>query len=160
MTDTLRGAVLIAAALACALQAGVYYAFSCSVLPGLRLGDPRVFVAAMQQINVAIINPWFVASFLGAPLLAGVGMALHLGGRPGLGATIAAFVFALVTAVITIALNVPLNDALAAAGDPTAIADPVDVVTRFDSAWTLWNTVRAITSTASVGCLAWALMVR
>jgi uncharacterized membrane protein len=159
VNDTVRGTVLVAAELTSALQAGTYYAFSISVLPGLRLGDPRVFVATMQQINVAIINQWFMASFLGAPLLAAVGIALHLGGRPGLGLTIAAFVFALATAVITMALNVPLNNALMVAGDPTAIADPAAVVARFDAPWMRWNTIRAITSTVAVGCLAWALVL-
>jgi uncharacterized membrane protein len=68
-------------------------------------------------------------------------------------------VFALATAVITMALNVPLNNALMVAGDPTAIADPAAVVARFDAPWMRWNTIRAITSTVAVGCLAWALVL-
>jgi uncharacterized membrane protein len=58
--------------------------------------------------------------------------------------------------VITIAVNVPLNDAIKAATDPNFAA----VRERFHEArWAGWNLVRAVTSTAAFGCLAWALVV-
>ncbi|MGQ0574646.1 MAG: anthrone oxygenase family protein [Pseudonocardia sp.] len=152
MTDEARTAALVAAALASGLQAGVYYAFACSVIPGLRRGDPRVLVAALQQVNIAIVNPWFLATFLGAPLLAAVASALCLG-RPGFGWVLAGFLLATATLVITVAVNVPLNNALAAAGDATTLADPAVVVDRFEPAWSRWNAVRALTSTAALACL-------
>ncbi|MGH3838754.1 MAG: hypothetical protein ACRDSG_06445 [Pseudonocardiaceae bacterium] len=65
MLEVLRGVALVAATLATGLQAGLYYAFAVSVMPGLRRIDDRAFVEAMQQINVAIINPWFFLSFFG-----------------------------------------------------------------------------------------------
>jgi uncharacterized membrane protein len=160
VVETIRGAALMAAALMAALQAGLYYAFSCAVLPGLDRGDPRTLVAAMQQINVAIINPWFLVTFLGAPLLAALAAALSLGAdnrRVLIWAALGA-VFAVATFVITMALNVPLNDALDAAGNPDQVPDPAAVSAAFASAWTRWNTVRAVTSTIGVACLAWALV--
>jgi uncharacterized membrane protein len=39
---------------------------TCSVMPGLRRTDDRTFVSAMQRINVAILNGWFMLSFFGA----------------------------------------------------------------------------------------------
>ena len=54
---------LMLATLATGLQAGLYYAFSCSVMRGLHRGADRNFVATMQHINAAIINPWFLVTF-------------------------------------------------------------------------------------------------
>jgi uncharacterized membrane protein len=53
---------------------------------------------------------------------------------------------------------VPLNDALAAAGDPDRVTDLAAVRAAFAPPWGRWNTVRAVTSTLAVGCLAWALV--
>ena len=36
-------------------------------MPGLARTDDRTFVHAMQEMNVAIVNPVFLLSFLGAP---------------------------------------------------------------------------------------------
>lgn len=158
MTDTARTAALVAAAIASGLQAGVYYGFSVGVMPGLARTDGRTFVGVMQQINVAIVNPWFMLTFLGAPVLAGLAAALHLGrGGTAAALTLAAFALALATFVITAALNVPLNDALAAAGDPARIGDLTGVRAAFEDTWVRWNGVRALTSTAALGCIAWAV---
>ena len=71
--------VLVAALVAAGLIAGLFYAYACSVLPGLARGDDKTFVEGMRGINVAIINPVFMLTFLGAPLLAGVAVFLHFG---------------------------------------------------------------------------------
>ena len=160
MLETIRGAALMAATLTGALQAGLYYAFSCAVLPGLDRGDPRPPVAATPPLNVAITHPFFLAPFLGAPLLAALAAVLGLGAASRsvlLWATVGA-VLTMATFVITAALNVPLNDALDAAGDPTRIVDPAAVAAAFAPVWERWNTVRAVSSTVSVACLAWALV--
>jgi uncharacterized membrane protein len=160
MLETARGALLMAAVVTAALQAGLYYAFACAVLPGLGRVDDRTFVAVMQQVNVAIINPWFLVTFLGAPAVAVLAALLCLGGtnRALLGWSALGAVFAVATFVITVALNVPLNDALAAAGDPSRAADVAAVRAAFVPAWDRWNTVRAVSATVAVGCLARALV--
>ncbi|MDQ2709065.1 MAG: DUF1772 domain-containing protein [Actinomycetota bacterium] len=154
--DLVRGPTLVLAAITSGLQAGVYYGFAVGVMPGLALGVARTFTAAMQQINVAIVNPWFLLTFLGAPALAAAAAAVQLGrGGAGLVWTVVGLGCALATVVITAAVNVPLNDALAAAGD----ADPARARTAFEATWVAWNGVRALTSTAALGCLAWAARV-
>jgi uncharacterized membrane protein len=66
----------------------------------------------------------------------------------------------LVTFIITVSVHVPLNDAIKAAGDPPGIADLAAVRERFNEArWVGWNAVRALTTTAAFGCLAWALVL-
>jgi uncharacterized membrane protein len=113
-------------------------------MPGLAKVDDRAFVSSMNHINVAIVNPVFMLTFLGAPALAAAAVAT---GTPGArGWAIAGLVLALGTVVVTAAGNVPLNDALAAGGSR---AD-------FETAWVRWNVVRTVTSTASLACLAWA----
>lgn len=60
--------ILIITTLMVALVAGLFYAYSCSVIPGLgRLSDTE-YLKAMQSINRAILNPVFFSSFMGALL--------------------------------------------------------------------------------------------
>ena len=59
--------VIVLAVLANGLQAGTYYTWATGVMPGLGRTDDRTFVHAMQEMNVAIVNPVFLLSFLGAP---------------------------------------------------------------------------------------------
>jgi uncharacterized membrane protein len=63
-------ALLLAACVAGGLQAGTYYVFTCGVMPGLARTDDATLVGAMRGISTAIVNPVFLASFLGAPALA------------------------------------------------------------------------------------------
>lgn len=154
--DDLRVPVLTAALVLGGLQAGTYYTWASGVMPGLGRVDDRTFVHAMQQMNVAIVNPVFLASFLGAPALAGAAvLATHGSARWWV---VAGAGLAVATVVVTGALNVPLNDALAAAGPVDSIRDLAAVRADFESTWRRWNVVRTLTSTASVACLAAAAL--
>jgi uncharacterized membrane protein len=157
----LRGAVLVAATIAMGLVAGLFYAYSCSVMIGLGRANDRTFVDAMQRINVAILNGWFALSFAGAVVLTALAGALHLSGHgrrvlPWIAAALVLYVAAL---VITFGVNIPLNNALDAAGDPDRIADLAAVRERFEATWVRWNVARAVASTAALGCLTWALVL-
>lgn len=155
----LRTAVLFGAALTTGLGAGLFYAYSCSVMPGLARVDDRSFIEVMQRINVAILNGWFMLSFLGALVLIGVAgvLALRAGSRALLPWIVAAAAFQLAMLVITGAVSVPLNNRLAAAGAPDHIADPAAVRAAFESAWVKWNLIRTLTCTVSFACITWAL---
>ncbi len=161
MIEILRGASLIAATLTMGLLAGLFYAFSVSVMPGLRRSGNRTFVETMQQINIAIVNPRFIISFLGAPaltLVAGL-LQLHPEGLTVLPWIAAALVLCLATLGITFGVNIPLNNALEAAGRPGPGDDPAGPRTAFEARWVRFNTVRAWTSIAAFGCLTWALVL-
>ena len=69
------GPVLLVAAVLAGLQAGTYYTWATGVMPGLARTDDRTFVHATQQMSIAIVNPAFMLSFLGAPLFAGAAIA-------------------------------------------------------------------------------------
>lgn len=47
------------------LVAGLFYAYSCSVNPGLKALSDVEYLIAMQSINRAIQNPYFFCSFMG-----------------------------------------------------------------------------------------------
>ncbi len=154
--ETLRSPVLLTASLACGLQAGTYYTWASGVMPGLARVDDRTFVHAMQQMNIAIVNPVFLLTFMGAPLLAAAAIATTDGaGRKW---AIVGGAFALATVVITVAGNIPLNNAIDAAGPIDKIADLGAVRAAFESDWVRLNIARAVTSAASLGCLVWAAL--
>jgi uncharacterized membrane protein len=161
MLEVMRVMILLAATLAAGLLAGLFYAFAVAVMPGLGRSDSRTFIDAMQQINTAIVNPWFMVSFLGAPVLTAIAAALHLRADGGavLPWTVAAFVLLMATLIITFRINVPLNNALDAAGSPDRITDLAVIREHFEATWVRWNIVRAVASTAALGCLIWALVL-
>ena len=156
MLETLRSPVLLAATLTAGLQAGTYYTWASGVMPGLARGDDRTFVATMQNMNVAIVNPVFMLSFLGAPLLAGA--AIVTSNNPARPWVIAGAAFAVASFAISAIGNIPLNNALDAAGSVDRITDLAAVRSDFESAWVTWNVARALASTASLACLAWAAL--
>jgi uncharacterized membrane protein len=154
-----RAAVLGAAVLAMGLLAGLFYSYACSVMPGLADADDRTLIDAMRQINEAIENPVFYASFLGAPALAIAALVIER--RAGAAGAVRWIAIALalygVALVVTGALNIPLNDDLADAGDPASIGDLAAVRDDFEGPWVAWNIVRTVASIGAFGCLAYAL---
>jgi uncharacterized membrane protein len=158
-SSTLRAVTLIGATLTMGLIAGVILLYAHTIMPGLHKTDDRTFVGAFQQIDRAIINPWFmITAFVGA-LVFTAAAAISSRGTPALGWVIAALVLYLVTVVITMAVNVPLNDAIKAAGDPAHI-DVALVRQRFhESRWVAWNLVRVATTVPAFGLLTWALVL-
>ncbi|MPZ79328.1 MAG: DUF1772 domain-containing protein [Actinophytocola sp.] len=143
------------ATIAAGLIAGLFYAYACSVMPGLARGDDKTFVEGMRGINVAIVNGWFMLSFLGAPLLAAAAGLLHLRSGPTLWWIVAAFGCLVAMLVITGVVNIPLNNALEAGRDSYA-----ELRERFEASWVRWNVLRAVVSSAGFGCLVGALVSR
>lgn len=153
---TLMPLVTLAAALVAAgLLAGLFYAYTVSVMPGLARADDRTFVEGMRGINTAIVNGWFMLSFLGAPLLAAIALFLNLRNGPVLWWTIAGFGCLLAVLIITGALNIPLNNALDAG---RAAYDQLRA--QFEAPWVRWNVVRTVFAIAGFGCLLGAVLSR
>ncbi|MEV6979332.1 anthrone oxygenase family protein [Kitasatospora sp. NPDC093806] len=159
--EAMRVFALVAATITTGLSAGLFYAYACSVMPGLRTTDDLTFIQVMQRINVAILNGWFLLGFVGALVFTLAAVALHLpdDGHRVLPAAVGALVCYTGSLVVTRVVNIPLNEALAAAGEPGRIADPVRVRGRFEARWVRWNTARALLSTAALGFLCWALVL-
>jgi uncharacterized membrane protein len=142
--DILFGLTFISA-LGCGLIAGVFFAFSTFVMKALaRLPAPQG-IAAMQSINVAAINPWFMGAFLGTAVICALlaGTALVHWQRPASPYLFAgSMLYLLGSVLITITCNVPRNNAL---------ANGPAVWTHFVAEWSAWNHVRTIASFLATG---------
>lgn len=158
MLETWQGIALVGATLLTGLMAGLYFAFSIAVMPGLGRCDDRTFVDAMRSVNRRILNGWFGLAFAGAPLVILVAGALHLGGEAKelVFWTLAAFLLYALTLGVTFRVNVPLNDTLDAEEGDEA---PGAVRERFEARWVRWNHMRTVLCAASLGCLSWALVL-
>lgn len=156
--DLLRKLVLLFSAVSSGLVAGLLLAYAVSVMPALARVDDRSFVEVMQRVNVAILNGWFLVPFVGALVggLAAVVLHLPAAARSLLPWTAAGLALYVATLAVTGLVNVPLNDALAAAGEPAALADPAAVRAAFETRWVTWNVVRTLTATGALACFAWA----
>lgn len=154
--------ILVAATLATSLAAGLFYAYACSVNPGLgRLSD-IAYLEAMQSINKAILNPVFFASFMGAAIL--LPLAVYFTWRPQpTDATwwfmAAAILYIIGVFGVTVAGNVPLNEALAridiAASTPAELGQHRQA---FEPAWIRYHNIRTVANLLSavaaiLGCL-------
>ena len=156
----LRTTTLLGATLTMGLVAGVFALFAHTIMPGLHRTDDRTFVTAFQQIDRAIINPWFMITAFGGALVLTLAAGIANRGTPALPWIAAAFGLYLAAVVVTIAVNVPLNDAIKAAGNPAHI-DVARVRAQFHEArWAAANLVRVATTTPAFGLLAWALVLR
>lgn len=133
-----------------ALSAGLFFAYACSVSPGLERLPDTGYIVAMQSINRAIQNPVFFTVFLGPllllPLSAYLCYAQPVPVRFGLLLAAAAIYYAGVFGV-TVAGNVPLNDALEAFDLRSAsVGEAAAQRARFESAWNRLNLVRTLAS--------------
>jgi len=148
--DQLISVVGTTALLGSALVGGIFFAFSSFVMKALARMPSAEGIAAMQSINVVVLNPSFLGAFMGTAVLSlgAGGLALAGWGRPLASLFLAGAIFYLVGTLLVTGLgNVPLNDQLAAvsATDPGAR----DVWERYLGRWTMWNHVRTAAAMAA-----------
>ncbi len=144
------GVATLVSAFGCGLVAGTFFAFSTFVMKALGNLPPPQGIAAMQSINVVVINRWFMTAFFGT---AGVCVAVMIVSLqrwhdPGTAYSLAGGVLYLVgTVLVTILFNVPRNNALAAVAPHTSEA--AALWASYLSGWTAWNHVRTIAALAA-----------
>jgi len=159
MSEKLFVFLTLLAALGSGLIAGVFFAFSAFVMTALGRLPQDQGIAAMQAINVAVLNPWFFAAFFGTAAACAVlaAAALFRWSEPGAIFLLAGSLLYLVgTIFVTLRLNVPLNDALAAA--PPEGAESAVLWQRYLAEWTTWNHLRTAASLAAATAFILALM--
>jgi uncharacterized membrane protein len=154
MIDSLVFALTLFSALGCGLMAGFFFAFSACVMHALARLPPAQGIAAMQSINVAVINPLFGTAFFGtaaACVLLAVSSLLTWH-KPGAVYILIGSLLYLVGAIgVTFLFNVPRNNALAAV-DPTS-ADGASLWADYLTSWTAWNHVRTAAALAAAASL-------
>ena len=158
--DQLLFAFTLVAALGCGLMAGLFFAFSVSVMKALGRLPSAEGIAAMQSINVAIINPVFLAAFFetaAACVLLFIMIASLLRWHdPGaVYLLIGGALYLVGTFLVTLVFNIPKNNALGwvAPTDP----EGASLWTDYLSKWTAWNHVRAGAALAAATSLTIAL---
>ena len=158
MLKTALLVLLFAAALGSGVMAGIFFAFSNSVMTALTKIPAAQGVAAMQAINLAVVNPLFMLAFLGTAIASVVLIVAALLGWGDLetGWVIAGSVLYLGCGIgVTAAYNIPRNNALAhlASDAPASTA----YWTRYVPEWTAGNHVRTAGSVAALACFLLAL---
>lgn len=157
--EPLVAVVTFLVVLGSALVAGVFFAFSTFVMRALDRLPGAQGVAAMQSINVTVVNQWFLGVFVGTGVLSlvAMGAASLRWGEPGMLALFTGGGLYLAGSfLVTIVCNVPRNKTL----ESLAPDDPgsADAWVRYASGWTRWNHVRTAASLAASACFLVALM--
>ena len=152
--NSLTSILTLVTALGCGTIAGVFFAFSTFVMKALARLPADDGIAAMQSINVAVVNSWFLGAFLGtaaACLLVIVAAISQWSDSSAIFQLLGAGTYLVGCFLVTMVFNVPMNDALASLSP----ADP-DRAARWASYladWTTWNHVRTLASLAAAALL-------
>ena len=154
-------ALKLFAALGSGLVAGVFFAFSTFVMLALTRIPSAQGIAAMQSINITVINLWFMTAFLGTGAVC-IFLAIaalfnwHQTGAAYL--LVGSLLYLVGTFLVTIAYNVPLNDALAIVKPDSS--EGANLWNKYLSDWTLWNHIRTIAALAAAALFTLALCDR
>lgn len=161
MISNMLFTLTLASALGSGLIAGAFFAFSTFVMGALGRLPAAHGIAAMQSINIVVINPWFLSVFMGTAVACVllVAAAVFTWQQPGAMLLLAgALLYFAGTFLVTMFFNVPLNDALAAVNPESS--EGASLWTRYLSTWTNWNHVRTIAALAGAALLTIALYLQ
>ena len=146
-------------ALGCGLVAGILYAFSTSVMKALARLPAAQGIAAMQSINITVINPLFMGAFFGtaaACVLVVVFSLLRWNEAGTVYLLSGGLTYLIGTILVTMVFNVPRNDALAAVDPQSAFG--ARLWDGYVTSWTAWNHVRTAAALAAAVLLTIALL--
>jgi uncharacterized membrane protein len=146
--------VLLLAALATALIAGLFYNWTTAITTGLHKLPDREYIAAMQSINQAIQNPLFFLSFFGAAILLPVCSYIHYKSPLSVNFYLllaATILYLAGVMAVTVAGNIPLNNMLDKFDLANASAEKITAMRQaFENKWNNLNTIRTIASFISL----------
>ncbi len=143
MSSTFVNVMILFSALGSALVAGIFFAFSTFIMKAFARLQPEQGMAAMQAINVTVLNPWFFTVFFGTGagcIFLAVFALSHWGGPVPPHLAVGSMLYIVGCILVTMVFNVPLNNALARA-DPKN-PDSVSLWRHYLHRWTFWNHVR------------------
>ena len=151
MITLLFTALVFVAVLGSGIAAGLFFIFSNTIMASFARLPAAQGIAAMQQINVTIINPLFMTVFMGMAVLSLALAAKAVFGWSEAGAAwllAGSVAYLLGCFLVTVIFNVPLNDAIAAV-DP-ASAEGAAIWARYLKEWLPWNHVRTVACLVSL----------
>jgi uncharacterized membrane protein len=114
MELSIKSFILFSSVILTGLSAGLFYAWSVSVIPGTQKLADLTYLQTMQSINRAILNPRFFLIFFGSVVFLGIASMYQFhGNKMAFWLMLSAALFYLIGTVGVTALgNVPLNDQL------------------------------------------------
>lgn len=139
--------ITLVAALGSGLIAGVFFSFSSFIMQALHRLSVATGLAAMQSINVVVLNVLFLGVFMGTALISLIALVMSVmnwQGESSLLLMTGALFYILGCFLVTMIFNVPKNEALAKV-DP-ADSNAESEWNTYVITWTRWNTVRTIAS--------------
>lgn len=141
---------LIITTLASGLIAGLFYAWSISVTPGLaKVGDEN-FLHAFQAMNRAIINPLFLICFMGLAILLPLLSYLSYNSIDFVYVLAASILYLVGVMAVTFLGNIPLNDKLESLKIDSMTDEQMSTFRKnFENRWNSLNNVRTISSSLS-----------
>lgn len=145
--------------LGCGLVAGIFFAFSTFVMRALGELPPSKGIAAMQSINIVVMNPLFLGVFMGttvACLLLIINAIVQWYATEITWMIVGGLFYIVGTFGVTATLHVPWNDELAEA-DPEH-PESVQQWNEYLSKWTVWNHVRTIAALVAMASFIIALV--
>lgn len=152
MSVVLTGLALLAT-IGSALMAGTFFAFSSFVMGALGRLPPEEGIAAMQSINVVVLNRSFLGTFIGTAVVSvvlGVAAVMAWSDPRAPWFLAGALLYVIGTFAVTAAGNVPLNDRLAAVTTVDSVAR--ELWSHYLVRWTQLNTVRTVAPALGVLC--------
>lgn len=149
--------ITLLAALGCGLIAGAFFAFSAFVMKAFARLNPEAGIAAMQSVNIAVINPVFLGVFMGTAAACAILIVSAFWRWQDAGSAysvIGGGLYLLGTFAVTVVFNIPRNNELAVAkpSDP----ESAKLWARYLKEWTAWNHVRAAAALAATLALIFA----
>ncbi len=133
------------------LSAGLFFAWSISVIVGTqRLGD-STYLEVMQNINKEILNPAFFLIFFGSLVVLIMNTYYQFSHRPQFWLVLAAaLVYLIGTFGVTALGNVPLNNELEALNlNGLSMLELSDFRVYYESNWNQYHSIRTISAMMS-----------
>ncbi|WP_330630525.1 anthrone oxygenase family protein [Halocatena halophila] len=132
------------------LMAGLFFAYSVSVVLALNTLGESTYTRVMQSVNEKILNPAFGIAFGGAIVVPAIGtLVVFVGGHwmllHGQLFIVASLVYLVGTVGVTSSMHIPMNDAIEA----WSVESPPNDWRSIRSRWTRWNHVRTVAAVVS-----------
>lgn len=150
MELSIKSIILLGAVLLTGLSAGLFYAWSVSVIPGTQKVSDEAYLQTMQSINRAILNPAFFVVFFGSAVLLSLSnfYAYHMDKSVFAFFLAATLFYIFGTIGVTGMGNVPLNDKL---DELDLMQSSSEILSKFRVSYeTKWNRFHSIRTGFSV----------
>jgi uncharacterized membrane protein len=163
MEISIKNMLLLGSVILTGLSAGIFFAWSVSVIPGIKLTVNHTYLETMQSINREILNPVFYCVFFGSLVLLSIASINEFhSNKVVFGLLLAAAItYMLGTVLVTGLGNVPLNDQLEALKLAEIDVPQIEQFRKFyETNWNKLHLIRTLSAVCSFIIAAIALYVQ